>query len=272
VNTEVIHGEGKRYQKLPSVTARQITTRFGDTNPDDLDVEYRWLYVNFKDSAHILDRREALQLGSVGSPHSQIMRLQLAAAGRDRDKTLIDGIRGSVASGKTGGTPIALPAGQKIANTVGPSTPAANNLHFGKFVEACRILGANDVAGQDVEAQSSLTLIITHNQVASLLKQAQFTSADYGLQRLMSGEVVNFMGVAIKAVSPSLLPKVGNDRYCYMFARNSVVFGLAENPTAWVDELPTKRHDVQLRTEWGWGATRLDEEGVVELLCDETAA
>ena len=39
VNTEVIHGEGKRYQKLPSVAARQITTRFGDTNPDDIDVE-----------------------------------------------------------------------------------------------------------------------------------------------------------------------------------------------------------------------------------------
>jgi hypothetical protein len=200
------------------------------------------------------------------------MRLQLSAAGRDRDKTLIDALGGSVASGKTGGTPIALPAGQKIANTVGPTTPAANNLHFGKFIEACRILGVNNVAGQDVEDQSPLTLIISHNQVASLLKQDQFTSADYGLQRLMSGQVVNFMGVAIKAVSPALLPKVTNDRYCYMFARNSVVFGIAENPQAWVDELPTKRHDVQLRTEWGWGALRLDEEGVVEILCDETAA
>lgn len=273
VNTEVIHGEGKRYQKLPSVAARQITTRFGDTNPDDIDVEYRWLYVNFKDSAHILDRREALQLGAIGSPHSQIMRLQLATAGRDRDKTLIDGIRGSVATGKNGaGTPITLPAGQKIANTVHAVSAAANNFNIGKFIEACRILGTGNVAGQDVESGSSLTLIITHNQVASMLKQTAFTSADFGLQRLMSGEVVNFMGVAIKVVDPALLPKVGNNRYCYMFARNSVVFGLAENPTAWTDVLPGKRHDVQLRTEWGWGATRLDEEGVVEILCDETAA
>ena len=270
VNTEIIHGESKRFQKLPSVTARQITTRFGDTNPDDLDVEFRHLYVNFKDSAHILDRRETMQLGSVGSPHSQIMRLQLAAAGRDRDKTLIDALGGSVASGKTGTTPIALPAGQKIAVDTG-TAGTENNFRFEKFIEACRILGANDVAGQDVENQSALTLILSHNQVAALLTQSQFTSADYGLQRLMSGEVVNFMGVAIKAVSPSLLPYNTSThvRSCYMFARNSVVFGIAENPQAWVDELPTKRHDVQLRTEWGWGALRLDEEGVIEIACDE---
>jgi hypothetical protein len=61
----------------------------------------------------------------------------------------------------------------------------------------------------------------------------------------------------------------GNIRNCYAFARNSVVFGIAENPQAWVDELPTKRHNVQLRTEWGWGALRLDEEGVIEIPCDE---
>ena len=268
VNTEVIHGESKRYQKLPSVAARQITTRFGDTNPDDIDVEFRHLYVNFKDSAHILDRRETLQLGSIGSPHSQIMRLQLAAAGRDRDKTLIDALGGSVASGKTGGTPIALPSTSKVAVSF-----AANDsgLTFEKFIESCRLLGSADVAGQDVENQSPLSLILSHNQVADLLKETEFTSADYGLQRLMSGEVVNFMGVAIKAVSPALLPYTSATkvRMCYMFARNSVVFGLAESPQAWVDELPTKRHDVQLRTEWGWGALRLDEEGVIEIACDE---
>jgi|688.fasta_scaffold14576_8 hypothetical protein len=268
VNTEIIHGESKRYQKLPSVAARQITTRFGDTNPDDIDVEFRHLYVNFKDSAHILDRREVLQLGSVGSPHSQIMRLQLAAAGRDRDKTLIDALGGTVASGKTGGTPIVLPATSKVGVSF-----AANDsgFTFEKFIESCRLLGSADVAGQDVENQSPLSLVLSHNQVADMLKETEFTSADYGLQRLMSGEVVNFMGVAIKAVSPALLPYTSATkvRMCYMFARNSVVFGIAENPQAWADELPMKRHDVQLRTEWGWGALRLDEEGVIEIACDE---
>lgn len=269
VNTEVIHGEGKRYQKIAPFTARQITTRFGDTNPDDIDVEFRWLYVNFKDSAHILDRREALQLGSVGSPHSQILRGQLAAAGRDRDKTLIDGIRGTVQSGKTGGTPIALPAASKIDVSLGA---ANSNLNFAKVLEVMRLLGSANVTGQDVEGNSPVTLIISHNQIAALLGEEKFTSTDYSeLRRLHTGEVVNLMGMAIKAVDPSLLPYDTSTkvRSCYAYARNSVVFGLAENPQAWVDELPTKRHDVQLRTEWGWGCTRLDDEGVIEIPCDE---
>jgi enoyl-[acyl-carrier protein] reductase I len=50
----------------------------------------------------------------------------------------------------------------------------------------------------------------------------------------------------------------------------SVAFGLAESPQAWVDVLPGTRHDVQLRTEWGWGATRIEDEGVITIVCDES--
>ena len=75
------NGEGKRFQRLASFEVRDITTRFGDTNPDDIDIEFRHLFVGFKDIAHIIDRREALQLGGVGSPHSAILRNQLSAAG-----------------------------------------------------------------------------------------------------------------------------------------------------------------------------------------------
>lgn len=276
VNTEVIHGEGKRFQKLGKATARQITTRFGDTDPDELPVEFRWLYVAFKDSAHIVDRREALQLGSVGSPHQAILRSQLAAAARDRDETLITGIAGTVQSGKTGGTAITFDAGQQIAvNYVHTGTPANSGLTFDKMIEVGRLFGTNDVSGQDVETQSSITVIITHNQIADLLHEQKFTSTDYAeIRRLHTGQVANLMGMTIKCVSPDLLPHdAGTDvRTCYAYARECVTFGIAENPMAWVDELPTKRHDVQLRTEWGWGCLRHDEAGVVEIACDESPA
>jgi hypothetical protein len=274
VNVSMINGEGKRFQKISGVEAREITTRFGDTNPDEPDIEFRHLYVDFKDSAHILDRREALQLGSIGSPHTQIMRLQLAAAGRDRDKTLINGIIGSVASGKNGTVPIPLPAGQTIAVNYVPTGTAVNsNLTFDKMLEIMRKFGTANVLGQDVENQSVATLIVSHNQIASLLREERFTSVDYAeIRRLHSGAVINLMGIAVVAVSPELLPyDAGTDiRTCIAFARNSVEFGVAENPQSWVDELPTKKHDVQLRTEWGWGATRLDDEGVLKVLCDES--
>jgi hypothetical protein len=274
VNTEMVNGEGKRFQKLAPFDARQITTRFGDTNPDDLDIEFRWLYVNFKDSAHRVDRREAMQLGSIGSPHSAILRQQLAAAGRDRDKTLIDGIRGTVQGGKTGGTAIPFDSDQNIAvNFKHTGTPANSGMTFDKIIEISRLFGVNNVTGQDNENQSAGTIILSYNQIADLLHEEKFTSADFSeIRRLHSGQVINLMGLSIKAVSADLLPyNAGTDvRTCYAFARNSVVFGIAENPMSWVDEMPDKKHDIQLRTEWGWGCTRLDEEGVVAIACDES--
>ena len=274
VNTEMVNGEGKRFSKIAPFDARQITTRFGDTNPDDLDLEFRWLYVNFKDSAHRVDRREAMQLGAIGSPHASILRNQLAAAGRDRDKTLIDGIRGTVQGGKTGGTAIPFDANQIIpVNYVHSGTPANSGMTFDKIIEISRKFGVNEVTGQDVENQSAGTIIVSYNQIADLLHETKFTSADFSeIRRLHTGQVINLMGLSIKAVSADLLPYVdGTDvRTCYAFARNSVVFGIAENPMSWVNEMPDKKHDVQLRTEWGWGCTRLDEEGVIAIACDES--
>lgn len=274
VNTEIVNADGKRFQTIAAVEAREITTRFGDTNPEEVDIEFRWLYVDFKDSQHIIDRREALQLGSIGSPHNQILRLQRSAAARDRDKTLIDGILGPVASGKNGTTPIPLPASQTIAvNFVGEGTQINNNLDSRKILEVLRMFGVAEVMGQDVENGDSATIVISHNQIPSLLRDEKFTSADYSeIRRLHSGTVISLMGMSIVCVSPKLLPydPVTDVRTCVAFARNSVVFGIAENPTSWVDVLPGKKHDVQLRSEWGWGVVRLDDAGVIRILCDES--
>lgn len=274
VNIDTIHGEGKRYQRLPKVAARTIDTRFGDTNPDDIDVEYRWLYVGFKDSAHILDRREQMQLGQVGSPHSAILRMQLAAARRDQDKVLIDALLADAASGKNGNTPITFASeSQTIAvNFVDSGTPANSGMTFSKLLEVSTRFGLADVGGQDVENTYMGTVIVTHRQIKDLLREEKLTSADYGMRRLLDGQVVAFAGLAIKAVSPDLLPhNSGTDvRTCIAFAREAVAFGMAENPTAFVDVLPQKRHDIQLRTEWGYGALRLDGDGVQAILCDES--
>jgi hypothetical protein len=271
VDSEVIHGEGKRYQRMAKVAARKITTRFGDTNPDEPDVEFRHLFVNFSDSAHIVDRREALQLGSVGSPHSSILKLQLAAAGRDMDITLINGIIGTVQSGKTGGTPLTLPASQLIpVNFVPSGTPANSGMTFAKALEIATRFGLGQVTGQDVDNHSQACIVMTHREINNLLQEQKLTSADYGLQRLMTGEIISLFGMAVKVVAEEILPydPATDIRTCVAFARRSVMFGTAESPQSWVDELPTKRHDVQLRTEWGWGATRLEDEGVILIPCD----
>jgi len=276
VNVDTINGESIRFRRLPKVNSRAISGRFGETNPEDIPVEYRLLFPHFSDCAHILDRREQIQLGAIGGPQEQIMRLQLAAAERDRDKTLIDGIRGDVQSGPTGGTILTFASESDTipVNFVDSGAPQNSGMTFAKLLEVSTRFGLANVTGQDVENQHQGCVVLTHRQIKDLLLEEKMTSSDYGLQRLTTGEVVSAFGLAIKAVSPELLPlNAATDvRSCYAFVREAVGFGVAENPSAFVDVLPTKRHDIQLRTEWGWGATRVDPDGVIEILCDQSPA
>jgi hypothetical protein len=274
VDHEPIAGEGKRYQKVKPTSSRKIITRFGDTNPDEAELEFRWLYVDFDDSASIVDRRDAILLGSIGSPHNAILKNQLASAGRSMDSALINGIIGTVQGGKKGEISYPFLASQIVAvNYVYTGTPANSGLTFDKLLEIGRRFGINDVTGQDVENQSEVTVCITHNQIPDMLHDLRFTSSDYSeIRRLYDGKVINLLGCAIKCVSPSILPHDDNTdiRTCVAYARSEVVFGTAESPQSWVDVLPSKKHNVQIRSEWGWGATRLSDEGVIKILCDES--
>lgn len=274
VNVDIVNGKSRRYHKLNSVVARDINTRFGETNPTESAIEYRHVFVGFKHIAEIVDRREAMQLGEIGSPHSAILRNQVAAAGRDRDKVLIDGCLGNAYEGEHGNTPVALPGAQSIAvNFVASGTPANSGLTFDKMLEIVTRFGTANVTGQDVEEQAPVTLLISHKQVADLLREPKFTSQDYqAIRALGTGKVVTLMGINIVALSPELFPyNAGTDvRTCVAFARSALAFGIAENPQSFVDVLPTKNHDVQLRTEWGWGCARLHDEGVLAVLCDES--
>lgn len=276
VDVHTIKAGGKMFRRIPKSNARKITTRFGKTNPDDVPTEYRWLYPAFSDCAAVLDRREGILLGEVGSPHEDILKSQLAAAARDRDLVLVDGIRGDVQSGKTGGTILSFASECETipVNYVPSGSPENSGMTFDKLLRVCTLFGLKSVSGQDVEENYNGCLVVTHNQIQDLLREEKLTSADYGFQRLMAGEVVGFNGLAIKAVDPDILPhNAGTDvRSCYAFVRPAVGFGVAEEPTAFVDILPEQRHDIQLRTEWGFGCTRRDPDGVIEILCDESPA
>jgi hypothetical protein len=268
-----IAGESKRFQRIDGAVSRRITERFGNTNPDDVNAEYRWLDIHFDKAAHRLDRREGIMLGAVGSPHNAVLKSHSQEAGRQMDATIIAGCIGGVRAGKNGGTTIALPAGQAIGvNFVDSGTPANSGMTFAKLLEIATMFGISQVTGQDVEDTSEATVILSPRQVKNLLLEQKLTSSDYGFQRLASGQIVNAFGLAIKSVAPHLLPyDSGTDvRTCVAFAREAVVFGMAEAPMSRVDELVDGNYDIQIYSEWGWGACRKIDEGVITIACDES--
>ncbi len=268
-----ISGESKRFQRIQGVTSRRLTERFGTSNPDDVLTEYRWLDVHMDKAVHRMSRLDALMLGSSGSPHEAVLKAHLQEAGRQMDATIIAGCLDGVRAGKTGGTTIALPATQNIGvGFVNSGSPVNSGLTFAKLLEIATRFGIDQVTGQDVEDQSQVCLIISHRQANNLMQEQKLTSSDFGMQRLMQNEIVNFGGMSIKAVAPFLLPydAVTDIRTCVAFAREAVVFGMAESPISRVDDLIDGDYDVQIYSSWGWGACRKIDEGVITIACDES--
>lgn len=273
IDVEQISGESKRFQRISPVTSRRVTERFGTSNPDDINTEYRWLDVHFDKAVHRMSRIDALMLGSTGSPHNAVLRAHLQEAGRQMDATIIAGCLGGVRAGKTGGTTLALPAAQTIpVNFVDSGVPVNSGMTFAKLLEIATKFSIDQVVGQDVEDTSQACLMLTPRQVKNLLNEQKLTSSDFGLQRLVDGQIVHAFGMAIKSVSPALLPydPVTGIRTCVAFAREAMVFGMSESPTSRVDELIEGDFDVQIYSSWGWGACRRIDEGVIVIPCAET--
>ena len=264
-----VMGDSRRFNKLGKVTSQDMTGRFQDSAPSDVDTEMRHLFVDFKTSEHWVDRVDSIRLGEIDSPHSAIIKSQLAAAGRDRDQTIIDMLGGSAWEGKNGTTEVVFnDSDYSIAKTFHHDGTSANvGLTYDKIVRARTILGKKNVAGQNVEGGSSLGMVITHDELEDLLQQDKFINRDYRakLESAQSGSIVDCFGFTIMAVDESLLPVASNTRAVYAFAKDCVAFGYAEEPKTFVDTLPTKRHATQIRSEWAFGGTRLDDEGVIKI-------
>lgn len=189
------------------------------------------------------------------------------------DATIIAGCLGGVRAGKTGGTTLALPAAQTIpVNFVDSGVPVNLGMTFAKLLEIATKFSIDQVVGQDVEDTSQACLMLTPRQVKNLLNEQKLTSSDFGLQRLVDGQIVHAFGMAIKSVAPALLPydPVTGIRTCVAFAREAMVFGMAESPVSRVDELIDGDYDIQIYSSWGWGACRRIDEGVIVIPCAET--
>jgi hypothetical protein len=269
VPTYPVMGDSRRFNKLGKVESTAMTGRFQDSAPQDVATEMRSLYVDFRTVENFVSKVDSIRLGEIDSPHNAIIKSHMAAAGRDRDAAIIAMLGGSAYEGKNGTSEVVFnTAENSIAKTYDYAAVGANaGLSYDKIVNARTRLGGKNVAGQNVEGSSPLGMVITHDEVEDLLHDDKFINRDYRakLEEAQSGSIVDAFGFTIIAVDATLLPAVTNTRACYAFAKDCVAFGYAEEPQTYVDVLPTKRHDTQIRSEWAWGGTRLDDSGVIQI-------
>jgi hypothetical protein len=267
-----IRGKEKTFNQFGTSAMRKITSRNAQTLPSDRDDEKRWLYLDPYDEVTFFDEWDADILGDIALPDSEAVQSHAMAAGRTCDQLIIDAASSTTAkSGESGGTSNALASSNQILVAHGG---ANEGLTLGKLIAAKSIFGLNESYGQNRSKDDTLHLIISQAQIDDLLENVtEVKNSDYvQVKALQSGEVDNFMG--FQFTRTELLTTTGaastDIRTCLAYVKSGIVLGIGRDRSVKTTIRDDLNETLQIRTKMRMGATRLYEEKVVEIFCDES--
>ena len=247
----------KAVEQIGEVTAQARTSRHADTPLISTPHDARWVHPTDYEWADMIDDQDKLRM--LIDPTSPYAMNGAYALGRAMDSLIITAALGTALTGENGSTSTAFDtANQQIA--VG-----AAGLTVAKLRTAKKKLMANEV---DVE-NDPLYCAVTAVQLDNLLGTTEVTSSDYNtVKALVSGSVDTFMG--FKFIHTELLGLDGSsDRRCIAWAKSGMHLGIWNDITTKISERADKSYATQVYVKGTFGATRVEEGKVVEIICDE---
>lgn len=263
VRAETQNAEFEFYDRIGATTAQEVTGRHQDTPLINVPHDRRRVSLRDFDWADLIDRPDRIRmLIDPSSPYSQNAAYAL---GRKMDEVILDAAFGSVYTGKTGATTVTFPSSQQIAVDYVESGATANSgLTIAKLRKAKQILDANEV-----DPTERRYIAVTAKQVTDLLKTTEVSSADYNTVRaLVQGELNTFMG--FEFVRTELVrTNASNHRRVLAWAQSGLLLAVGQDIITDIGPRRDKRNSTQVYVSASFGATRMEEEKVVEIICAE---
>lgn len=246
--------------QIGAVEMQEVVTRFAPMGRVDAAIDRRWVFPTDYELPQLVSSFDELRL--IIDPKSSMVENAVYAAGRKFDELLIAAMNGTAKTGKSGSTSTVLPAGQKIAVAFGASGDVG--LTVAKLREAKRLLMAADV---DLD-NDSIYAAITAEEHDGLLAEAQVISTDFNDKPvLVEGKVTRFLGINL--IHTELLESASGDHLVPVWAKSGVHLGMWKDISTTISQ----RHDIsgepwQAVVRMTAGATRLEEEKVVQIACN----
>ena len=214
----------------------------------------------------MIDRKDKIRM--LADPTSPYTMNAVYALGRKMDDVIISAATGTAYTGKTGSTTVSHPAASKVAQAyVETGSAADSNLTIAKLRRIRFLLTSTEAVSE--EDEEMIHGIVTANQIQALLRTTEVTSADYNtVKALVEGKIDTFMGFKFKRTER--LAKSGNIRNCLFYPASAINLAIGEDITVDVGPRRDKRNSVQIYVCATFGASRMWEEKVIEVACDET--
>lgn len=248
--------------QIGSISMQPVTSRFAPMGRVDAAVDRRWVYPSDFDLPQLIDSFDKLRL--LLDPSSSYVQNAVFAAGRQMDDLIIDSFFGAAKTGEAGGTTTSFPAANQVA--VNEGAAANTGLTVAKLRKAKRLLMANQV---DLESDP-ITCVVTALQHDNLLAEAQVISMDYNDRPVLAdGKIQRFLGIDF--VHCERLDVDGSSyRRVPVFAKSGMYMGIWDDVKTDISQ----RKDLQSMPWQAYvtmtaGATRLEENKIIEIKCSE---
>ncbi len=264
VSQERIRGKDAYFEQIGSVAAKKKTSRHADTPRMDTPHKRRRLVLETYNWADLIDNDDKVRM--LIDPTSEYSRAAAWAMGRAMDEAIVDAALGASGTGSNGTDMVSLPASQII------DSAGSSGFTFDKLRQVKRVFDANEVPDE------GRYIVLSAYQMDNLLSETKVTSADYASAKaLVRGELDNFMGFTFiqlngrRADNTLILPEASTGvRSCLAFWKDGIKLGIGQDIVGKITERDDKCFATQVYYEMSIGATRMQEEAVVQVNCKES--
>ena len=255
VRVEMVTGKNAFFERIGSTAAEKRTSRHSDTPRMDTPHSRRRVSLDDYDWADLIDQEDKVRM--LISPQSEYAIAGANAMGRAMDTAIIDAATGTAYSGVAGGTSVSLPSAQKVAH-------GGTDLSVGKLRSAKKILDA-----AEVDPDEERFLVCSAEQIDALLNETEVTSSDFNtIKTLVQGEIDTFMGFKFIR-SERLNTDSTPSRQVLAFAKSAIGLAIGSDISTKISERADKNYATQVFLSMTIGATRIEEEKMVEIACNE---
>jgi len=250
-------GESVSFNFLDTVDLKQRTTRHEATPRTSPDHSRRWATLTFWEQAILLDPADKLQV--LTDPTSDYLQALRMAAGRRKDKLILEAALGTVKTGKKGSGTSAFSSDYTIEH-------GSAGMSVDKLRAIKKKLGANDV-----DPDLPVNVALTTNQVDDLLGEIKVTSADYNhVKTLHEGKVAYFMGCNLIPVSTSIVAVSSNIRDCVAWAKGGLGLAIGQDIKTRISEEGDVSYAIQAYLGMFLGSARVVDKKVLKVQCQES--
>ena len=247
-----MEGEYLYWERLGATEAIELASRHGDTPNIEPDHSRRRSTAQPYVWATLLDRADAARM--LVDPKGPYQQVAKNAMNRRKDRIILAALGGNAYQGKAGATTVALPAAQKIAH-------GSVGMTVGKLLAAKQLL-------KEAEVPGPYYFVCTEESIIDLLGTTEVTSIDYNsVKALVEGEIDTFLG--FKFIQTELIYLENGSStttwYNYAYAKGAVGYGNIQDITVRLTEESTKNFSWQPYVSMDMGATRVEDEMVVEV-------